>query len=581
LIIGSSEISLEREPDGHFSTVVPDVSAGALYRFRLGDTEAAYPDPASRFQPEGPHGPSEVIDATAYPWRDESWRGIDAAEAVIYEMHVGTFTREGTYAAAMAHFPYLAGLGVTVIELMPLSEFPGTFGWGYDGVDLWAPTHLYGRPDDLRRLVDEAHRCGIAVILDVVYNHFGPDGCFLKEFAPHYFTDRYQNDWGAAVNFDGPDAAGVRRFFIENALSWIDEYHFDGLRFDATQSIYDRSETHILEEITRRAREIASPRQLLLVAENEPQETRLAREYGIDALWNDDWHHAARVAVTGRAEAYYTDYRGTAGELLSMAKFGFLYQGQRYTWQKDRRGTPSHDLEPTQFICYLQNHDQIANSADGARLHQLTSPAVFRAITTLLLLQPQTPMLFQGEEFAASTPFLYFADHEGELARRVSEGRKEFLAQFDSLKIPAVEARLAAPEARETFERCRLDHEEREKHREVLALHRDLLAMRREAPFANPRRDVLQGSVLDPKCLLLRWFAGDDEARLLIVNLGADLRMEPVTDPLLAPPAGFSGWKSRWHSEAPEYGGSGMAEPEIDGEWMIRGSSAVVLEPRK
>jgi maltooligosyltrehalose trehalohydrolase len=581
VIAGSREIPLDREPDGYFSGTVASVSAGSLYSFRLGDSEATYPDPASRFQPDGPHGPSEVIDATAYPWRDDSWRGIDAGDAVIYEMHVGTFTPKGTYAAAMDHLPYLAELGITVIELMPLSEFPGEFGWGYDGVDLWAPAHLYGRPDDLRRFIDEAHLCGIAVILDVVYNHFGPDGCFLKEFGPQYFTDRYENDWGAAVNFDGADAAGVREFFIENALFWIDEYHLDGLRFDATQSIFDRSETHILAEISRRARETSAPRILLLVAENEPQETRLIREYGIDALWNDDWHHASHVAATGRREAYYTDYRGTAGEFLAMAKHGFLYQGQRYTWQKDRRGTPSHDLQPAHFICYLQNHDQIANSADGARLHQLTSPAIFRAITTLLLLQPQTPMLFQGEEFAASAPFLYFADHKGDLARRVSAGRKEFLSQFDSLKTPEVEARLAPPEARETFERCRLDHEERDKHREVLALHRDLLAMRRKAPFANPPRDVLHGSVLDTHCLLLRWFAGHDEDRLLIVNLGADLHVDPVSDPLLAPPSGFSGWAAQWHSEAPEYGGSGMAEPENEGEWKIRGSSAVVLEPRK
>ena len=558
VVIDGRDIPLERERDGYFSGLVPGAGAGTLYKFRLGDD--TYPDPASRFQPQGPHGPSEVIDPS-FPWRP--WRGVDRTNVVLYEMHVGTFTNEGTYAAATAQFSRLAALGITVIEVMPLHEFPGAFGWGYDGVDLFAPTHLYGRPEDLRRFVDEAHAHGLAVILDVVYNHFGPDGCYLRQFARNYFTDRYVNDWGESINFDGEQSHAVRELVAENAACWIDEFHLDGLRLDATQSIDDASEKHVLSQITESARAAAQGREIFLVAENEPQDTKLLRQYGLDAMWNDDWHHCAHVAATGFREAYYTDYLGTAQELVSMATLGFLYQGQRYKWQKDRRGTPSHDIPPHRLVCFLENHDQVANSATGARLHELTSRGKLRALTALLLLQPQTPMLFQGQEFGARSPFLYFADHKPELAKLVRDGRLEFLSQFPSFQGRAI----AAPDDVATFPQCKLDHQAR--NAEIETMHRELLLLRREQPF----HAAMRASALNEQCLLLRWFAGAADDRLLIVNLGPAFHLDPAPDPLLAPPLGFPGWTVLWASEE-------IGEPETEKNWRMPGEAALLLRPR-
>src|ERR1051326_7742601 len=332
-------------------------------------------------------------------------------------MHVGPFTTGAPWRAAMAQLDELARIGVNVIEMMPVAEFAGRFGWGYDGVDLYAPMHAYGTPDDLRAFVDRAHAVGVAVILDVVYNHLGPDGNYLQEFSPDYFTDKYENDWGRAINFEGPGPA--RGYFVQNARYWIDEFHFDGLRLDATQDIHDASPRHAIEEIVDVARRAAGKRSVLVVAENERQETRIVRPrdaggWGADALWNDDAHHSAVVALTGRREAYYRDYQGSAQELISCARYGYLYQGQWYDWQQKPRGTPALDLLPEQFVAYLENHDQVANSAFGRRLHQIGSPGCHRALTAWLLLGPPTPLLFQGQEFGSSKPFLYFADRSEE-----------------------------------------------------------------------------------------------------------------------------------------------------------------------
>jgi len=574
VVIEGADHPLEPDSGGCFAGLIPDAGDGALYRFRLDDDPTLYPDPASRFQPEGPHGPSQVIDPHAYRWRAR-WAGVDPQGVVLYEMHIGTFTPAGTWSAAMEKLPLVADVGINVLEIMPVAEFPGRFGWGYDGVDLWAPTRLYGTPDDFRRFVDAAHDLGLAVILDVVYNHLGPDGNYLARFAPHYFTDRYPNEWGQSLNFDGDGAAGVRQFFAENAACWIDEYRLDGLRLDATQSIIDHSPVHVLREIGDAAHRAAGGRPILLIAENEPQDTRLVREYGMDMMWNDDWHHAAVVALTGRIEAYYTDYRGRPQEFVSMARLGFLYQGQRYQWQKKRRGTPSADLPPRQLVCYIENHDQVANSADGARMHEVTSPALHRAMTALLLLQPQTPMLFQGEEFGSSKPFLYFADHEPKLAEDVARGRREFLEQFPS--IAASEVELARPHDPETFARCKLDFAEREKNEPIVALHRDLIRLRRGDPaFAAQRSDRLFGAVLGDAAFVLRWMAGGEGDRLLLVNLGADLQLDPAPEPLLAPPTGRR-WQVIWSSEWRAYGGGGT--PEVEGEegWRIPARCAVVM----
>src|SRR6059058_5037447 len=410
IVLNSRAISMLRDADGYFSALV-DAAPGDRYQFRLSDDQRLYPDPASRFQPEGPHGPSEIVDPGAFKWTDDGWRGVTIERQVIYELHVGTFTRVGTFAAA--ELSELARLGITMIELMPIAEFAGRFGWGYDGVDLFAPTHLYGRPDDFRRFVDLAHAAGIAVVLDVVYNHFGPVGNYMRALSPSYFSDRYENEWGDAINFDGPDSEPVREFFVANAGYWIDEYHLDGLRLDATQQIFDASPEHIVAAIGRRAREAAGDRSIVLIAENEPQDTRLVRPIeaggcGLDALWNDDFHHSAMVALTRRREAYYTDYRGTAQELISAVKRGFLYQGQRHKWQSQPRGTPVTTQPASAFVCFLQNHDQVANSLRGDRLHAVTSPGRYRALTAVLLLAPGTPLLFMGQEFWASSPFLFF-----------------------------------------------------------------------------------------------------------------------------------------------------------------------------
>jgi maltooligosyltrehalose trehalohydrolase len=590
-------LELTPEGNGYFSGLVEGAGAGALYRFRLdgGDgEEQLYPDPASRFQPQGPHGPSQVVDPATYRWRDKNWRGVGREGQVLYEIHIGTFTPEGTWAAAERELPELADLGVTVLEVMPVADFPGRFGWGYDGVNLFAPTRLYGQPDDFRRFVDRAHALGIGVVLDVVYNHLGPDGNYLKPFTPLYFTDRYRNDWGESLNFDGTgkeDAGPVREYFLANAGYWIDEFHLDGLRLDATQDIHDDgSEEHILAAIARRVRETAAGghrRATYLVAENESQDTRLALPpeqggTGLDALWNDDFHHSAHVALTGRKEAYYSDYQGSPQEMISTAKYGYLYQGQRYAWQEKRRGRPSFGLPASAFVHYLQNHDQVANSARGERCHLLAGPGRFRALTALLLLGPQTPLLFQGQEFCASSPFVYFADHGGDLGAAVKRGRGEFLSQFPSLAAPEIQQGVPDPADPATFEMCKLDLAEREKHAPCYALCRDLLRLRREDPAFRgvPGPAAVDGAVLGSEAFVLRFFHEEGD-RLLVVNLGRDLDLTPAPEPLLAPPPGAA-WEVVWSSEDPRYGGIGSPAPENDaGGWCLPGQAAVVLRPRR
>jgi maltooligosyltrehalose trehalohydrolase len=587
-----AEHALQREAGGYFSLALDSATAGMLYRYRLGDGTDRFPDPASRFQPLGPHGPSQIVDPGTFAWTDAAWAGVEPTRQVLYEMHVGTFTEEGTWLAALEHLPALADLGITTLEMMPVAEFAGRRGWGYDGVDLFAPSHLYGVPDDLRRFVDAAHRLGMGVILDVVYNHVGPDGNFLSQFAPAYFSSRYSNEWGEAINFDD-EAAPVREFMITNAAYWIDEFHLDGLRLDATQQIFDASETHVLAEMSDRARAAAPGRSIYLTAENEPQDVRLLRPralggFGFDALWNDDFHHAALVALTGRREAYYTDYLGTAQELLSLAKWGFLYQGQHYSWQKARRGTPTRGLSPCRFVTFLENHDQVANAPTGRgeRIHQLCGPGTYRALTAMWLLCPATPMFFQGQEFAASSPFLFFADHGGALGAAVRAGRAQFMSQFRSAATRSLVDTLPKPEDDETFERCKLRHAERLLHTTAVALHRDLLRLRREdSIFGEADLRSLDGAVLADRAFVVRWFADDPHGpwtpgragdRLMVVNLGGDLLLESVPEPLLAPPANAR-WEILWSSEDPAYGGAGTPPLDTDNGWRIPGQATVVL----
>jgi maltooligosyltrehalose trehalohydrolase len=467
---------------------------------------------------------------------------------------------------------------------MPVNEFNGPFGWGYDGVNLYAPTHLYGTPDALRHFIDRAHALGLGVILDVVYNHFGPSGNFIARFSPHYTSTRYENEWGEAINFDGEHSGPVREFFAANAAYWIAEFHFDGLRLDATQCLFDASPVHIVAEIAQRARAAAPGRSIYLCAENEPQHAGLARSIedggcGMDALWNDDFHHSAVVAATGACDAYYTETRGTPQELVSAVKWGFLYQGQYYAWQKKRRGHPAFDLPASAFITFLQNHDQVANSARGLRLHELTSPGRLRALTGLLLLAPGTPLLFMGQEFAASAPFLYFAAHGEELDPLVRKGRQEFLTQFPNIASADGGKLVASPAEEETYRRCKLDHAERERNAPIVRLHRDLLRLRREdAVFRQQDSRSLHGAVLGPEAFLLRFFGPRGDDRLLLVNLGATLPLLPMPEPLLAPPPGCR-WKLLWHSEHPDYGGCGMAEPDGEHSWRLPAHALAVLVP--
>jgi maltooligosyltrehalose trehalohydrolase len=575
---------LSPEAGGYFGGWVPTARAGFRYRFRL-DQGDAFPDPASRYQPEGPHGPSQVIDPAFFRWSDDNWRGVSPRDAVVYELHVGTFTPSGTWAAAAERLPHLRELGVTVIEMMPVADFPGRFGWGYDGVNLFAPTRLYGQPDDLRSFIDQAHQLGLAVILDVVYNHFGPSGNYLRQFADDYLSTRHHTDWGEAINFDGPNSRPVREFFVSNASYWIEEYHFDGLRLDATQQIFDDSPTHILSEIARHVRRAGGKRRTYLVAENDQQWADLVRSeeqggMGLDAVWNDDFHHAAAVALTGHFEGYLQDFRGSPQEIISSVKRGFLFQGQHYTGRRGPRGQPAWDLEPTCFVHFLENHDQVANAALGRRLHQRTGPGRYRAMTALLLLAPQTPLLFQGQEFAATSPFHFFADHEPELAHQVAEGRFHYLCQFPTFATDGKRGLYRLPHDPETFAACKLNWSERERHQAIHQMHVDLLRWRRTDPvFSQARRDRIDGAVIGPAAWALRWFAEDGQDRLLIINLGPDLLLSPAPEPLLAPPR-HREWSIAWSSEDPSYGGEGTPAFDPNGPWIVRGESAVVFLPR-
>ncbi len=581
---GSSQAAgtfeLEVEATGYFSGFVEEATAGSLYKIRL--ASGSFPDPVSRFQPDGPHGPSQVIDFRAFKWSDQEWKGIPTEQLVIYELHLGTFTQEGTWQAAIAQLPELQRIGIRAVEIMPIADFCGKFGWGYDGVDLFAPCRLYGTPDDARAFINRAHELGLMVILDVVYNHLGPDGNYIGQFSKDYFSSNYSCEWGEALNFDGKSSKAVREFFISNARYWIEEFHFDGLRLDATQQIFDVSKPHILAEITRAARLAAKNRNIYIVGENEPQHTRLVRPYekdgcGLNALWNDDFHHTAMVTATGKAEAYYTDYKGSPQEFISGLKYGYLYQGQYYKWQKKRRGTPAFDLKPINFVTFLQNHDQIANSLLGARLHQITSPGKLKALTALALLGPCTPMLFMGEEFAASSPFLFFADHNRELNKLVSKGRHVFFSQFRSVSCDECQDIFAEPGQEKTFQRCKLDFSEREKNRHIYQLHIDLLQLRHtHEVLRDPIR--MDGAVLGTDAFVLRFFARDGNDHLLLVNLGLDLHLNPAPEPLLAPLEG-QGWKAAWSTEHPLYGGSGTPPLETQANWIIPGHAAVLLAP--
>jgi maltooligosyltrehalose trehalohydrolase len=523
------DVPLSPEAGGYFRASVEGLGAGSLYGFRLGDEGRVHPDPASRYQPEGPDGWSQALDPGAFPWTDANWPGLLLKGQVIMEIHVGTFTEAGTWVAAMDELPRLRDLGITAVEVMPVAEWPGHFGWGYDGTLPFAPFHRYGAPDDMRAFVDHAHALGIGVILDVVYNHLGPEGNHIPAFAPCFLSKTHSTDWGQQPNFDGEASADVRAYVLANVAQWIDEYHVDGLRLDATQDITDMSEEHILAAITRTARAAAGPRKILIIAENEPQNARIlqppeAGGYGMDAVWADDIHHSAFVALTGRRSGYLRDYSGSPQELLSAIRRGWLFQGQRYAWHGRARGTPGLDVAPSRFVAYLENHDQVANTGDGRRLHQRTSPGRMRAMTALLLLGPATPMLFQGQEAASETRFAYFLDVREELHASVRDERIASMGQFAHLAAPEMMGRIPDPTLEATFLACKLHHLVDPRGQQAMALHRDLIHLRREDPTIRLQGEAgLTGAVIGPEAFALRLFG--EEGRTLIpghaVLLGA------------------------------------------------------------
>jgi maltooligosyltrehalose trehalohydrolase len=578
----SRVLELSRSTDGYFVGEFRGVPPRSLYKYSV-DGQGPWPDPCSRFQPSGPHGPSAVVDPTSYRWQDASWRGATLEHQVIYELHVGTFTVEGTFAAAAQRLEHLREVGITMIELLPVSECPGRWNWGYDGVQLYAPSHVYGEPDDFKRFIDRAHALDIAVILDVVYNHLGPDGNYLKCYSPRYFSQQYNTEWGEALNFDEDYCFGARDFVINNAKYWVREFHIDGFRLDATQSIFDSTEPHVIAQLVAECR-ASSDRDIVFIAENEPQrgEQLLPQAQGgfdLDGMWNDDFHHSMRVALTGSRDGYFSDYTGRAQELLSAIKYGFLFQGQHYYWQKKCRGSPLRNTPRNACVHFLQNHDQVGNTGVGERVHTYVSPRGYRAATALLLLGPQTPLLFMGQEFLASSRFTFFADHTPELRKLVHKGRREFLAQFRAYATEAVQAAIRDPGDEQTFLDSKLDWSEVERNAPALFFHKDLLRLRREDPvFANAAELPIDGATLSEYAFIVRWFAPDEGDRLLVVNLDRELALEPAAEPLLAPPRDRT-WHLLWSSEDPRYGGLGVIEPvSNDGRWRIPAECSVVLQ---
>lgn len=577
-----STLELRAAEDGYFVGDSESIGAGALYKYSV-DKQGTWPDPCSRYQPFGPHGPSAVIDAARYRWQHSHWKGARLEHQVIYEMHVGAFTREGTFDAAGERLECLRDLGITMIELLPVAECPGRWNWGYDGVQIFAPFHEYGDPDAFRRFVDRAHGLGLAVVLDVVYNHVGPDGNYLKHYSPHYFSRKHLTEWGEAFNFDGEHCFGARDFVINNAKYWLREFRLDGFRLDATQSILDTSEPHILAQLVTECREMAE-RDIVFIAENEPQrgEHLLPPDeggFGLDGMWNDDFHHAMRVALSGCRDGYFLDYTGCSQELLSALKHGFLYQGQHYAWQHKPRGSPLRGAPRHACVHFLQNHDQVANTGLGDRLHTFVSLRRYRAATAVLLLGPQTPLLFMGQEFLASNRFMFFADHEPPLCDTVHQGRREFLQQFESYATPEIQAAIPDPADERTFMQSKLDWDERSRNTAALALHEDLLRLRRGDPVLSQSTGVdIDGATLGPSAFLLRWFDSNQNDRLLVVNFGHELHLDPAPEPLLAPPRDQQ-WALLWTSEDLRYGGLGVIEPvSADGRWRIPTECAVLLQ---
>jgi maltooligosyltrehalose trehalohydrolase len=576
---------LRAEDEGYFSALAEGVGAGSRYRYRL-DGADTYPDPASRSQPDGVHEPSEVVDPGAFRWTDHDWRGLPLEELLIYELHVGTFTEDGTFDAVAEQLPYLRELGVTAIELMPVADFPGQRNWGYDGVCLYAPARVYGGSEALKRLVDAAHRHGLAVLLDVVYNHFGPEGNYLPAITSgKIFTEAHQTPWGAAINYDGASSRAVREFVIQNALYWIHEYHLDGLRLDATHAIIDTSAKHLLQELVERVEQDRRiERDVVLIAEDDRNERRLVTPiaeggYGLDAVWADDFHHQLRRLTAGDREGYYANYSGTVTDLGRTLERGWYYEGQIYPERGKPRGTSAAGIPAPRFVHTLQNHDQVGNRALGERLHHQIDPAAFRAATALLLLSPYTPLLFMGQEWAASTPFLYFTDHPEELGRLVTRGRREEFEGFSAFSDPAQRARIPDPQDPDTFRRSVLRWAEQEDtpHRPMLQLYRELLALRRTHPAARERsRKHFAVRALEPGGLTLQRRAVNGAMLLVVCAFAGPLTLD--VREFGGRGGGCAAERLRLWTEDERFGGDAAAPSLEQGKLHLPSTGAAVLE---
>ena len=559
-------LAMVRRDGGWFELTTGRARAGSRYHYRI-DGGLPVPDPASRFQSEDVHGPSEVIDPTSFMWADGAWRGRPWEEAVIYELHVGTFSPEGTYQGAAQLLPRLADLGVTAIELMPLADFPGRRNWGYDGVLPFAPDSAYGRPEDLKSLIQTAHGLGLMVFIDVVYNHFGPDGNYIAQYAPQFFTDRHKTPWGQAINFDGEGSREVRAYFRANARYWLSEYHCDGLRFDAVHAIMDDSNPHIVQELVSAVSDLrADGRFIHFILENEENTVSYLQPedpgYAHTAQWNDDIHHVLHRLLTGETSGYYADYAKGASKLLGRCLTeGFAYQGERSGYRGTPRGQDSKGLPPTAFVSFLQNHDQIGNRAFGERITELASPLSVRSAMAILLLAPSPPLLFMGQEFGCAKPFLFFCDFGVELALAVTEGRRREFASFPEFSDPAQRARIPDPNHDATFEESRLDWRAAETPEGLawLQFYRDLLTCRRQrlVPHLKTRTVARDYRTFGDGGLRASWRFEDGAELVLIANVGQKpIMCEPAAGALLYSehreskdflPEQLGAWAVRWY----------------------------------
>jgi maltooligosyltrehalose trehalohydrolase len=556
------EFPMERETSGYYSVLDTGSSPGTLYKYRL-DGQLV-PDIASRFQPQGVHGPSQVVEGCTFHWTDTEWKRPALHDLVIYELHVGTFTEEGTFQAVPGRFDQLKEIGVTAIELMPVADFAGDRNWGYDGVSIYAPSRAYGKPDDLRTLVNAAHKAGLAVILDVVYNHLGPDGNYMGTYSDHYFNAAHHTPWGAAFNLDGPDAAPVRKHFAENPLYWLEEFHIDGFRLDATHAIPDDSPKHLIQAIAEEIQHFGG----FVICEDPRNERKLILPrdkggYGCDAVWADDFHHVVRVQLTNENEGYMGYFKGTMEELLKTEREGWLFTGEL---QRDGipRGTLGADVEPEHFVHCISNHDQVGNRAYGDRINQLVSPAAYRAASALLIAGPYTPMFFMGQEWSSSSPFLYFTDHHDELGKGVTEGRRKEFSEFSEFKDASKRARIPDPQAVTTFTKSKLNWTEREEppHRDIVRLYSDFVRFR-QANLTDRRRSHWQVEQVSPTAIAIRYRRNSGGDILIVAQLAANDSILELDSDFLRPANGRP-WEFVLSSNEPIYGGKAAAHLDRD-----------------